>query len=53
MLGFATTVTLTLLVELHPLSVTVILYVPLLAAAAFGILGFCVLSLKLFGPLQV
>ena len=38
--------------EVHPLAVTVTLYVPAMATVAFVILGFCTEEAKLFGPVH-
>jgi hypothetical protein len=37
----------------HPLTVTVTLYVPLMAIVAFAIVGFCKVELNPFGPVQL
>lgn len=52
--GVGLTVTVTVpAAEVHPLNVAVTLYSPLAATDAFGIVGFCTLLLKPFGPFQV
>jgi len=38
--------------EVHPLTVTVTLYVPVAAVVAAAMVGFCTLSVKEFGPVQ-
>lgn len=39
--------------EVQPLTVTVTVYIPLAAVVTLGILGFCRVELKLFGPVQL
>ena len=45
-------VTVVVVEDEHPLFVTVTVYVPALTAAIFGIVGFCNVDVKPFGPDQ-
>jgi hypothetical protein len=52
--GGAFTTTPTIAVELvHPETVTLTLYIPVAAAVAPAIEGFCITDAKLFGPVQL
>ena len=50
--GFAMTTTSVVTVPLHPPPLTLSVYIPPFATVAIGIVGFCALEVKPFGPVQ-
>jgi hypothetical protein len=50
--GNGFTVTLVVAVAVHPVSVTVTVYTPLIAVVDVAIVGFCAVDVNAFGPLQ-